>query len=112
MKLNHVALTVTDVSGARRFLETYFGMKGLGRSNPAMAHLADESGLVLSLFRGSAASDPQTTHIGFMQESEADVNRIYERLKGDGFEVEPPQRSHGWTFYVVAPGGFCVEVVC
>lgn len=37
---------------------------------------------------------------------------MYRRLKADGFDVQPPQRSHGWTFYVVAPGGFAVEVVC
>ncbi len=37
---------------------------------------------------------------------------MYERLKEDGFEVQPPQRSHGWTFYFTAPGDFIIEVVC
>lgn len=27
MKLNHMHLTVTDVSSAREFLETYFGLE-------------------------------------------------------------------------------------
>jgi hypothetical protein len=48
---------------------------------------------------------------GFGQESEERVNEIYQRLLDDGFEVEPPQRLHAWTFYVQAPGGFMVEVL-
>ena len=36
------------------------------------------------------------------------------RMKGiaDGFDAAPPARSHAWTFYVKAPGGFVVEVLC
>lgn len=34
----------------------------------------------------------------FIQESEERVNEINRRLKDDGFAVEPPQSSHGWTF--------------
>ncbi len=37
-------------------------------------------------------------------------NEIYQRLIDDGFEIEPPQRHHAWTFYIQAPGGFTVEV--
>lgn len=39
------------------------------------------------------------------------LGEINRRLKDDGFDVDPPQRSHGWTFYVKAPGGFTVEVL-
>jgi len=35
---------------------------------------------------------------------------MYQRLKGDGFDVNPLQRTHAWTFYVQAPGGFTVEI--
>jgi hypothetical protein len=48
--------------------------------------------------------------IGFIQESEERVNEMYRRLKDDGFAVEPPKRSHAWTFYIAAPGGFTIEV--
>ena len=34
-----------------------------------------------------------------------------QRLRADGFEVNPPERSHAYTFYVKAPGGFTVEVM-
>ncbi|MBM7608616.1 hypothetical protein JOD29_001861 [Lysinibacillus composti] len=40
-----------------------------------------------------------------------EVDRIYERLKNDGYVVNPPIESHGYTFYVQAPGGFTVEVI-
>lgn len=112
MKLNHLGITVSDVYEARVFLEKYFGFKGIGKNNHKMTHLQDDNGLILSLFQGSPITEPKTTHIGFMQETEEQVNEIYQRLKADGFEVQPPQRSHGWTFHFVAPGGFAIEVVC
>ena len=34
------------------------------------------------------------------------------RNMDDGFDIEPPQRLHTWTFYVQTPGGFMVEVLC
>ena len=112
MKLNHLGITVTDVYEARVFLEKYFGLKGLGKNNPKMTHVQDDNGLILSLFKGPPITEPRTTHIGFIQENEEQVNAIYERLRSEGIDVQPPQRSHGWTFTFVAPGGFAVEVVC
>lgn len=117
MKLNHLGITVTDVLAASGFLEKYFGLKAVGKKHPNLSHLQDENGLILSLFKGDVArgdkiTEPETTHIGFIQESEAQVDELYRQLTKDGFRAEPPQRSHGYTFYLVAPGGFAVEVVC
>ena len=112
MKLNHLGITVIDVHEARTFLEKYFGLKGLGKHNHKLAHLQDDNGLILSLFQGSSITGPETTHIGFVQETEEQVNEVFRRLKDDGFDVQPPKRSHGWTFWFVAPGGFAIEVVC
>ena len=61
--------------------------------------------------KAGQVSYPGTFHIGFVQESDERVNEIYQRLKDDGFEMKPPQRSHAWTFYVQAPGGITVEVL-
>jgi lactoylglutathione lyase len=112
MKLNHIGITVSDTEEARAFLENYFGFKGVGANNPKLTHVQDDSGLILSLFRGSKITEPETTHIGFIQETEEQVNVIFQRLKDDGFDVQPPRRSHGWTFTLIAPGGFAIEVVC
>ena len=125
MKLNHLNLTVPDVTETRRFLERYFGLQGTvnpytgepiegGEARSGFAVLFDDAGMVLTLMKGKASDIhyPATFHIGFGQESEAKVNEIHQRLKDDGFDVQPPQRSHAWTFYVRAPGGFMVEVLC
>ena len=116
MKLNHLNLTVTDVPAAKTFLETYFGLKSEAgapeRKNFAV--LFDDNGMVLTLMKARSTTEvmyPGFFHIGFIQESEARVNEIYQRLSADGFTVAPPQRSHAWTFYVQAPGGFTVEVL-
>jgi lactoylglutathione lyase len=115
MKLNHVAVTVMDVREAAAFLQNYFGLTPIGKANDTMMHLQDDDGLILSLFKvgpfSSKITEPETTHIGFMQETEEQVNEIYQQLKDDGLDVPPPQRSHGWTFTFVAPGGVAGEVV-
>jgi lactoylglutathione lyase len=113
MTLNHLNLTVTDVAATRLFLETYFGLRAMegARGNDGFCVLLDDSGMVLTLMKGRDAAYPATFHIGFIQESEERVNEMYRRLKDDGFDVNPPQRSHAWTFYVQAPGGFTVEVL-
>jgi catechol 2,3-dioxygenase-like lactoylglutathione lyase family enzyme len=116
MGLNHLNLTVPDVARTREFFETYFGFRCIAqRGRDALAVLADESGFILSLNNFDKAANveyPGAFHIGFMQNSRERVDEIYQRLKSDGFDVEPPQEFHGaWTFYFRAPGGFLVEVL-
>src|SRR5262245_25319933 len=117
MQLNHLNLPVTDARVAATFLEKYFGFNIREGVEPkkTFAMVTDDRGLVLTFIRterGAEVEYPATFHVGFIQESEARVNEIYERLKNDGFEVPPPSRFHGsWTFYFQAPGGFPVEVL-
>ena len=110
MILNHVNLTVTDVQATAQFLERYFGLRSQG-GNKGFTVLFDDNGLVLTLMKAGEVAYPKTFHIGFAQESDERVNEIYQRMVDDGFEIDPPQRSHAWTFYVRAPGGFVVEVM-
>lgn len=112
MQLNHLNLTVTDVKAAVDFLVKYFDLQIGSTRGEAFAALFDDNGLVLTLMKGKQVSYPNTFHIGFIQESKDRVNEINQRMKEDGFDVAPPQQSHGWTFYVQAPGGFTVEVLC
>ena len=67
--------------------------------------------MVISMFKGKDIVYPGTFHIGFIQPNEAAVDAIYAQMTADGFKADPPQRSHGWTFYIKAPGGFLVEVL-
>src|SRR5690606_24190062 len=107
---NHINLSVTDVPTTVRFLETYFGMRSHAEDDK-FAVLLDDGGLVLTLIKAGRVNYPPTFHIGFGQESEEQVNEINQRLREDGYDVQPPQRLHAWTFYVQAPGGFTVEVL-
>jgi lactoylglutathione lyase len=112
VRLNHLNLTVTDVAAAASFLETYFGLRS-GGGNAGMAFLTDEDGFVLTLMKAKRSDPPaypSTFHIGFFIEEEDRVDEINRRLKEDGFDVAPPQRSHAYGFYVEAPGGFTVEL--
>ncbi|MCI0461236.1 MAG: VOC family protein [Gemmataceae bacterium] len=117
MKLNHLNLTVADVSATREFLEKYFGLRSQGKKGGnTLAVLFDDDGLVLTLIKVSQVTEvhyPDSFHIGFIQESPEQVNEINKRLTDDGFDVEPPHKAHGaWTFYFRAPGGFTIEVLC
>lgn len=114
MNLNHLNLTVTDVSAAKDFLETYFGLHPQEGGNKNFAVLLDDNGLVLTLMKAAHNTEvkyPGNFHIGFIQENEERVNQINQRLKADGFAVQPPEHHHAYTFYVDAPGGFTVEVL-
>jgi catechol 2,3-dioxygenase-like lactoylglutathione lyase family enzyme len=129
MILNHLNLTVTNPEETSAFLAKYFGLQQKG-GNKGMQLLNDDQGMVLTLFKGRAsdreppaseAADPARTdqvrypstfHIGFIQDSEARVDEINKRMRADGVAVNAPAVHHGaWAFYVMAPGGFVIEVM-
>jgi lactoylglutathione lyase len=115
MQLNHLNLTVPDVSQTRSFFETHFGFRCIVERGPAApVVLVNESGFVLTLNNFEKAKEveyPGAFHIGFMQDRRERVDEIYKELKAAGFDAPPPREFHGaWTFYVSAPGGFLVEV--
>lgn len=117
MKLNHLNLTVSDVPAAQDFLVTYFGLRpqpwGDGQQ---MAFLKDDDGMIISLMKAPQAGEvsyPGMFHIGFMQESREQVDAINAQMGQGGLNVKPAREFHGsYTFYVKAPGGFTVEVLC
>jgi catechol 2,3-dioxygenase-like lactoylglutathione lyase family enzyme len=115
MRLNHLNLTVPDVRQTRAFFETYFDFRCVfERGRDTLAVLTDDAGFILTLNNFNKADKPEypgAFHIGFMQDSRERVDEIYQRLKSEGFAMEPPREFHGaWTFYFRAPGGFLVEV--
>lgn len=117
MKLNHLNLSVPDPVKTQNFLAKYFGLSVSGKPNDHICFLLDENGMVLTLTNTALAGEtkvqyPSNFHIGFIQPTEGDVDRINRELKADGYQVPDPSRQHGsWTFYFQAPGGFTVEVL-
>jgi len=116
MKLNHLNLTVPNPGETAEFLIKYFGLKARGKLNSRLNILSDDNGMVFTLMSpeftgGRDVRYPGAFHIGFVQESEEQVNEINARLKADGFDVPAPSKQHGsWTFYFTMPGGVMVEV--
>ena len=110
MKLNHINLTVTDVQAMVGIFEKYFGLHRTKMNNERMAFMRDENEMCISMFKGDAAY-PEMFHIGFTQETVAQVDAIYQRLTADGFTPDAPQDDHGrWTFYFKSPPGMVIEV--
>jgi catechol 2,3-dioxygenase-like lactoylglutathione lyase family enzyme len=115
MALNHLNLTVPDVSQTRAFFETFFGFRCIAEpQGEALVVLVDESGFILTLNNFGEAGEevyPGIFHVGFRQDRREQVDAIHQRLMAAGFKMKPPHEFHGaWTFYFRAPGGFLVEV--
>ncbi len=117
MTLNHLNLSVPDVGAASAFFADFFGLRrvpGKGREG-VFAMLEDDAGLmlVLSNFSKDAGFDyPRDFHIGFSQESAAQVDALYERLAAAGYAMDHPPRKmwDAWRFYVRACDTLLVEV--
>jgi lactoylglutathione lyase len=115
MMLNHLNLAVSDVPQTQDFFEKYFGLHAVTKTNAALVVLRDDAGMVLTLSNFDRAAEvayPEHFHIGFIQESPAQVDGLHQRLTADGFLIDPPRKFHrSWTFYLRAPGGILVEVL-
>lgn len=109
MKLNHINLTTTDPTATADFLVTYFGLRNEG-GNKAFVLVRDDDDMVITLMKAKSVEYPSTFHIGFYPATEAEVDALHKRLANDGFSVTAPERHHGYTVYVEAPGGFTVEI--
>ena len=117
MKLNHINLPVRDVAATRDFFAKYFGMETLFElGKNALAIMRDEGGMILNLSHFDKDKTAEIIyhkdfHVGFFLDTPEEVDATYARLTGDGFEVAPPVRRQGrYGFYLLAPGGFELEV--
>lgn len=117
MKLNHVNLTSFDVLADVAMFETYFDLRCLTRGK-SLAILKDDQDMVLVLNdftrkRGAFTypEDSDVHHVGFILDSNEQVDAVNARLKADGWDAPAPRAYHGaWTFYFKAKGGYFIEV--
>ncbi len=116
MKLDHINLTVGNVVEASTFLKKHFDYKDIFDDNNAgMAALSDGSAIHILLMKGSSGTYPKYFHIGFDMGTEENVMTMYERLKNDSVEIDPPEYTAwgSYTFNFKCPGGdFTIEVAC
>ncbi|QAY79673.1 VOC family protein [Sphingosinicella sp. BN140058] len=111
MQLNHLHLMVSDTKASADFLGSYFGMRTLPGARDRLAVLSDDRGMILTLMQSRNHLYPKHFHIGFSQPSRAAVDALWQRLNEDGHAPSTPERAHAWSFYVMAPGGFLIEVL-
>jgi lactoylglutathione lyase len=114
MKLNHVNRPVADISAIRTVCETHVGFYCIAEPSEANVVLMDNAGLVLTISNFDHADKviyPKEFHVGFMQDSDASVDDVHDRLERAGLHIGKLADMHGArTFYFTAPGGFTVEV--
>jgi lactoylglutathione lyase len=112
MHLNHLHLIVPDVSASVEFFGKYFDLREAG-GNAGLTVLRDESGFVLTLMKAGSKTGrtyPEHFHVGFFIGDESRVDALHRQMIGDGLDASKPERTHAYSFYVGAPGGFMVEV--
>ncbi len=125
MRIEHIAMYVTDLEGARAFFERYFGAvsnNGYHNQNTGFRSyfLTFEDGARLELMNRPLMEDPEKTsgrtgfiHLAFSVGSREAVNRLTERLVQDGYPCISGPRTTGDGYYescVVGIEGNQIEI--
>jgi len=130
LKIDHVAIWVTDLAGAKRFYETYFGLQAGERyhnptkgfisyflsdpANPAEARLELMSRVKISNIEAKRTFDAGWNHVAFRLGSESAVDALTDRLRSDGYTIADGPRWTGDGYYesvVLDPEGNRIELV-
>lgn len=125
MKIEHIAMYVNDLEGAKAFFTTYFNAKANdGYHNPRTAFrsyfLTFEDGARLEIMNRPDMDDPDKTpnrtgfiHLAFSAGSKEAVDSLTERLRGDGYAVLSGPRTTGDGYYescICGPEGNIFEI--
>lgn len=126
MKIEHIAMYVNDLEGAKAFFEKYFEAKSnSGYHNQTTDFrsyfLEFEDGARLELMKKPEMSDPEKSlvrtgfvHLAFSLGGEEKVNMLTKRLRDDGFEVVSGPRITGDGYYescIIGVEGNQIEIV-
>ena len=107
MKLNHLNLTVSNVSDTSTFFEKYFGFSCLDKKGDSVLNVMyGQDGFILTLmseaFNKTGSQDyPAAFHLGFILPTAEAVTQLYQQLKADGIslEKEPANIRNSFGFY-------------
>lgn len=125
MKIEHVALYVKDLEGARNFFEKYFGAKSgalyHNRTSGFKSYfLTFDGGARLEIMtRPEIQNDEKNplsagyAHVAFSVGSKAAVDALTEKLKVDGYKVVSRPRTTGDGYYescIVGIEGNMIEI--
>ena len=125
MKIEHIALYVNDLEGARKFFMKYLGAQSNDgyhnpRTNFRSYFLSFDDGARLEIINKPEMTDlPKDlvrtgyAHIAFSVGSKAKVDALTAQLKADGYEVVSGPRTTGDGYYescIVAIEGNQIEI--
>ncbi len=117
--MNHTNLTTYNVPELSEFFQSLFGFTQLDERNGKLAVLRNDEGFVLTLMYDKDMTPehgyPGIFHVGFLQPSTREVDRIHEQLCAHQYTApQPAKLQRGgpptYGFYCDAPGGVLVEV--
>lgn len=111
MGIEHVAMYVNDLEGARKFFETYFNAESNdlyhNKTTDFKSYfLTFDQGSRLEIMTKPGMQDEEKTlartgliHIAFQTGSKEKVDELTNRLKEDGYEVVSGPRTTGDGYY-------------
>lgn len=115
MRLNHIDLQVPDVQQAAAFFARWFAFRlESNPHSPAIAILRGEGNFSLVLQRRADGERyPATFHVGFLLETQAEVQAFHARARAAGLAIGELQRTgRGTLSYLRGPGEILIEVSC
>jgi catechol 2,3-dioxygenase-like lactoylglutathione lyase family enzyme len=115
VRLNHVALTVSDRDRSAAFYAEHFGMTERVHDDEHLLILANAAGDLLALSPGEPPTPlPRTNHFGFMLDSADQVHAARRRFAEAGLEEtewgEGGPEGGPARVQVADPDGYRVEV--
>lgn len=125
MKIEHIAMYVNDLEGARQFFERYMGavsnkMYHNEKTNFKSYFLTFDNGARLEIMNKPGMADSEKVlartgyiHIAFSVGSREQVDLLTAQLKKDGYEVISGPRTTGDGYYescIVAVEGNQIEI--
>jgi catechol 2,3-dioxygenase-like lactoylglutathione lyase family enzyme len=111
MRLNHVALTVSDRERSAAFYAEHFGLTQRVHDDEHLLILASEDGALLALWEGTPPAElPRTNHFGFQLNSPDEVRAARERLRAAGVPETEWGPSGPARVQVSDPDGYRVEL--
>jgi len=119
--LRHLALNVKDLQVSQKFYEQVFNMKVVWQPDPKNVYLSsgtDNLALHQIPDENLAAFPDQTgqflDHLGFLINSQANVDAIFQQAQADGVPIVKPFKQHrdgSYSFYLADPDGNVAQVL-
>src|SRR5580698_4285013 len=110
--LNHTNLTTYNVPALKEFFQSVFGFEVLDERGTKLAVLRNSDGFLLTLMHDKRMTPengyPGLFHVGFLQPSQAEVDRMYAELCARNYTAPKPDKLQRggpptYGFYCEAP---------